>query len=99
MFRAAKEGGFQIKRIISKVHGPRQAWWVSSQAVDWGLGPGTREVPTLCARNGSVSWGRTFIEATSNHSPSWGHWKHSCTCFSSSACVIPTGETEFLLWL
>lgn len=79
MFRAGKEGGFQVKRIISKVHGPRQAWWASSQAVDWGLGLGTRAVPTLCARNGSVSWGRAFIEATSNHSSSWGHWKHSCT--------------------
>lgn len=44
MFRAAKEGGFQVKRIISKVHGPRQAWWASSQAVDWGLGLGTRAV-------------------------------------------------------
>lgn len=61
-------------RIISKVYEPGKAWWVNSQAVDWGLGLGTRAVPTLCARNGSVSWGWAFIEA--NHSSSWGHWTH-----------------------
>jgi hypothetical protein len=46
------------------VEGPGQPWWVNSQAVGWGLGLGTRAVPTLCARNGSVSWGRAF------------HWNH-----------------------